>query len=481
MFFRNKASQKIRVFAYDATTGLPKTGDAANITASVNKDYAGWNDLTDTSATEEDSTKAKGYYLFDATQGESDGEILEIGARSSTSNIVVIGAPATIFTMPATGVLAPATAGRTLVVDASGRALSDLDTIKTNPVVNAGTITFPTGATLASTTNITAAAGCAVSSIGTDVINATALAASAVTEIQSGLATASALATVQSDTDDMQTRLPVALVGGRMDASLGAIASGVDFSSTQKTSIAASVWNAAMASYQAAGSTGLAISELDTIYQNAYDGITARMLANVTHANGVLYSTAITTPLAAVKAKTDQLVFTVANQVDSNVLDWKSATAPAMTGDAFARLGAPAGASVSADLAAINTKTTNLPSDPADASDITAALASLSSHGDSTWATATGFAVAGNAMALTSNERNSLAAVLLRRAMVNIEGDAAGDTLTKSSLYGFIQQAQYSNTTDNAGFLTIKKTTGVELGRLTLATATADPVTGISP
>lgn len=38
----------------------------------------------------------------------------------------------------------------------SGRALSDVDTIKTNPVVNAGTVTFPTTATLASTTNITA-------------------------------------------------------------------------------------------------------------------------------------------------------------------------------------------------------------------------------------------------------------------------------------------------------------------------------------
>jgi hypothetical protein len=36
------------------------------------------------------------------------------------------------------------------------RSRADLDTIKTNPVVNAGTVTFPTGATLASTTNITA-------------------------------------------------------------------------------------------------------------------------------------------------------------------------------------------------------------------------------------------------------------------------------------------------------------------------------------
>lgn len=52
-----------------------------------------------------------------------------------------------------------------------------------------------------------------------------------------------------------------------------------------------------------------------------------------------------------------------------NVADWKGATAPAMTGDAYARLGNPAGASVSADVAAIKsdsgaikTKTDYLPS-----------------------------------------------------------------------------------------------------------------------
>jgi hypothetical protein len=62
---------------------------------------------------------------------------------------------------------------------------------------------------------------------------------------------------------------------------------------------------------------------------------------------------AVKTDSAAVKVQTDKMVFTVANQLDVNVLDWKSATAPAMTGDAYARLGAPAGASVSADVAAI--------------------------------------------------------------------------------------------------------------------------------
>jgi hypothetical protein len=42
------------------------------------------------------------------------------------------------------------------------------------------------------------------------------------------------------------------------------------------------------------------------------------------------------------------------------------------TGDAFARLGAPAGASVSADVAAVNAKTTNLPAAPASTTNITA-------------------------------------------------------------------------------------------------------------
>ncbi len=43
--------------------------------------------------------------------------------------------------------------------------------------------------------------------------------------------------------------------------------------------------------------------------------------------------------------------------VQTDVTDWKASTAPAMTGDAYARLGAPAGASVSADIAAVKTDT----------------------------------------------------------------------------------------------------------------------------
>lgn len=92
---------------------------------------------------------------------------------------------------------------------------------------------------------------------------------------------------------------------------------------------------------------------------------------------------------AAIKVQTDKLAFSVANQVDANVIDWKGATAPAMTGDAFGRLGAPAGASVSADVAAakvdtaaIKAKTDSLPADPASESLIVAAIPTANANAD---------------------------------------------------------------------------------------------------
>jgi hypothetical protein len=85
-----------------------------------------------------------------------------------------------------------------------------------------GNVTGSVGSVTGSVGSV-AAGGITAASIATDAIDADAVAADAVTEIQSGLATAAALATVQADTDNIQTRLPAALVGGRMDANLGAI------------------------------------------------------------------------------------------------------------------------------------------------------------------------------------------------------------------------------------------------------------------
>lgn len=128
---KNSAT-KLTVYCWDATTGLPKTGDAANLTAYVSLDFDASPDaLTDTSATEVDSTNAKGFYRFDLTAGETNGDINLYTCKSSTSNIVCVCVPALVHTLPTTGVLAPATAGRTLVVDAAG--LADANAVKVGP------------------------------------------------------------------------------------------------------------------------------------------------------------------------------------------------------------------------------------------------------------------------------------------------------------------------------------------------------------
>jgi hypothetical protein len=94
MLIKNTASQKWKVFAFSVTTGLPVTGDASNITANIDKDYAGVAAVTDTNPTESED----GYYVFDLTQAETNADILDIYPESATSNVVVLGAPANLHT-----------------------------------------------------------------------------------------------------------------------------------------------------------------------------------------------------------------------------------------------------------------------------------------------------------------------------------------------------------------------------------------------
>lgn len=88
-----------------------------------------------------------------------------------------------------------------------------------------------------------------VGAMSANVITAAATAADFATEINTGMATATALATVQTDIDDIQARLPAALVSGRMDASIGAMAANVltagataaDFSTEVNTTVLAAI------------------------------------------------------------------------------------------------------------------------------------------------------------------------------------------------------------------------------------------------
>lgn len=91
------------------------------------------------------------------------------------------------------------------------------------------------------------------------------------------------------------------------------------------------------------------------------------------------------------------------------------------------------------------------------------------------WATATGFAVAGNAMALTGGERNSVADAVLKRAVQNVEDSA--DKHSLGALIMFVTNWSISGST-----LTAKKPSDdSQFQTYTLATdEDADPVSGVS-
>jgi len=100
--YKNVASQKLAVYAYDPTTAAgtdpSKTGDAANITAQISKDGAASAATNDTNPTELDATDHPGVYIFDLTQAETNADLILLSAASATSNILLD--PVQVLTTP---------------------------------------------------------------------------------------------------------------------------------------------------------------------------------------------------------------------------------------------------------------------------------------------------------------------------------------------------------------------------------------------
>lgn len=91
---KNQAGQTIELYAYDYSTGAPKTGDAANLTFYVAKDGGSVTALADTSAAELSSTNAPGWYRCDLSAAETNFDNALFTGKSSTSNVIVVGRPA---------------------------------------------------------------------------------------------------------------------------------------------------------------------------------------------------------------------------------------------------------------------------------------------------------------------------------------------------------------------------------------------------
>lgn len=127
------------------------------------------------------------------------------------------------------------------------------------------------------------------------------------------------LNTLQADTDDIQTRLPAALVGGRMDSSTGAMAANVITAAAINASAlnGKGDWNI--------GKTGYSlVAGYDAAKTASQAGDAMTLTAAYDAAKTALAASAYTAPdntgVAAIKAKTDGLNFTVAGKLDVNVL-----------------------------------------------------------------------------------------------------------------------------------------------------------------
>ena len=94
--FKNVASQYVIVFALDNANGLPKTGDAGNITARTSKDSVDSAASNDVNPTEISNTTHKGLYAFLMTQSETNCDLLGLTAVSSTADIDI--QPVLIYT-----------------------------------------------------------------------------------------------------------------------------------------------------------------------------------------------------------------------------------------------------------------------------------------------------------------------------------------------------------------------------------------------
>lgn len=353
--------------------GVAQTGDSyarigAPAGASVSADVAAVKSDTGSIKTKTDS-------LTFTVAGVVDANALRLGGTVQTARD--IGASVLLSNGTGTGQLKLASgyvamtwadvAAPTTALNLSGTTIAttqkvDVETIKTNPVVNAGTITFPSGATLASTTNITAGTITTVSgnvngnvagsvasvtgnvggnvagsvasvsgavasvtgNVGGNVVGSVASVAGAVGSV-TGL-TASDVGAIKSVTDKMVTTLEVAS-GSPGDYRFAADAlrnapTGSGGSSPSAATIAAAVWDETLASHLTAGSTGYALNAAGsagdpwaTAIPGAYgagtagkivgDNINATISSRATQVSVDAVAGYVDTEVAAIKAKTD--------------------------------------------------------------------------------------------------------------------------------------------------------------------------------
>jgi hypothetical protein len=277
---KNVTGQKWIVFAFNRTTNVPLTGDAAQITGNLRLDGGAANAIDDTNPTELED----GYYVFDITQAETNGNMILISPESSTGDIQVIGTPAALYTT--------APNFNTLGIESDG------DITKINLCANT---------TLVDTTTTN------TDMVGTD-----------------SAATASALATAQLDLDTLtgadgaiiasgtQTFDITGSITGNVSGSIGSVTAEVTADMTKINGVSASAVNLEQGAF--ALQTGAAITGTLTttamttnLTETTDDHYNGRI---ITWTSGVLDKQA--TDITDYVGSTKSLIFTAVTEAPSN-------------------------------------------------------------------------------------------------------------------------------------------------------------------
>lgn len=285
------------------TTFRPSTGAAYTLggtpALSVYKDNSTTQSTTGVTLTADfDAVTGLNHFAIDTS---ADGAFYTAGSNfdivittGTVDSVSVVGTVVASFSLAKTAALRPTTAGRTLDVTATGEAGIDWSniggatttvnlsgtTIKTATDVETDTadiqtkIGTPAGASvsadIAAVKADTAAILIDTAEIGAAGAGLTALASAANLATVAGYidtevgTIVTAVGNIEADTQDIQARLPAALVGGRIDASVGAMSANTLTASALATDaveeIADGVWDESIAAHQAVNSAGRALT-----------------------------------------------------------------------------------------------------------------------------------------------------------------------------------------------------------------------------
>ncbi len=335
---KNTASQRLYIYAHDTAADAPKTGDAANLTARISKDGAAAAATNDTNPTELDATHQPGVYFFDLTQAETNANEIVVCAKSSTADVLCD--PVVVYTRPANF---PA-----LGIESDG------DLTKVNALDGHTAQTGDAYARLGAPAGVSIAADVATrasqSSVDTidGIADAILVDTNELQTNQGNWVTATGFSTLTAS----DVRGAVGLASADLDTQLDAIGTMVgDIPTNAELATAlAGADDAVLAAIVALNNLSAAQVNAEVDAALADVGLTSTITGRI--------DAAISTRLAAAgyTAPDNATISSIASAIAARLVGTiASGTHTAQSGDAYARLGAPAGASVSADIADLPT------------------------------------------------------------------------------------------------------------------------------